>query len=162
MKIIKFNTKLNNSSEKFIPNTPTNLSIDESNLGAHIHNFTRLHTLSISSLEWLPITNIRLNLTKLLKRSSALSLKVASDNTISRVRSRVEHVFGLVEQSPAGSTVRSTQKIRTTFNILLASAVWNICKLGQLDPSRIAVPRNFHSENLKRRSRGMSQRYACP
>lgn len=55
-----------------------------------------------------------------------------SNKTISRIRSRIEHVFGFIEESLGGSIVRSVGRIRATFNIFLTSLVYNICRLGQL------------------------------
>lgn len=50
----------------------------------------------------------------------------------SKVRSRVEHVFGFMEQSMNGLFVRTVGIIRAKANIALTSLVYNICRFCQI------------------------------
>lgn len=67
------------------------------------------------------------------KKGAPLTAKQKKSNKqISTIRSRIEHVFGFIEESLGGSIVRSIGMVRTKFNITLTSLVYNICRLGQL------------------------------
>ena len=67
------------------------------------------------------------------KKGAPLTAKQKKSNKqISTIRSRIEHVFGFIEESLGGSIVRSIGMVRATFNITLTSLVYNICRLGQL------------------------------
>lgn len=50
----------------------------------------------------------------------------------SKVRSRVEHVFGFMEQSMNGLFVRTVGIIRAKANVALTSLVYNICRFCQI------------------------------
>ena len=67
------------------------------------------------------------------KKGTPLTAKQKKSNKqISTIRSRIECVFGFIEESLGGSVVRSIGMIRAKFNITLTSLVYNICRLGQL------------------------------
>lgn len=67
------------------------------------------------------------------KKGAPLTAKQKKSNKqISTIRSRIEHVFGFIEESLGGSIVRSIGMVRAKFNITLTSLVYNICRLGQL------------------------------
>ena len=67
------------------------------------------------------------------KKGAPLTAKQKKSNKqISTIRSRIEHVFGFIEESLGGSIVRSIWMVRAKFNITLTSLVYNICRLGQL------------------------------
>lgn len=55
-----------------------------------------------------------------------------SNKELSKVRSRIEHVFGFIEKSLGGSIVRSVGMVRAKFNIALTALVYNMCRLEQL------------------------------
>lgn len=50
----------------------------------------------------------------------------------SRVRSRVEHVFGFMEQTMGGLIFRGVGLIRAKANIALTNLVYNMCRLVQI------------------------------
>lgn len=50
----------------------------------------------------------------------------------SKVRSRVEHVFGFMEQSMHGLFVRTVGIVRAKANVALTSLVYNICRFCQI------------------------------
>ena len=55
-----------------------------------------------------------------------------SNRLKSKVRSRVEHVFGFMEQSMKGLIFRGVGMVRATFNIGLTNLVYNIFRYAQL------------------------------
>ena len=50
----------------------------------------------------------------------------------SKVRSRVEHVFGFMEQTMGGLIFRGVGLIRAKANIALTNLVYNMCRLVQI------------------------------
>ena len=60
----------------------------------------------------------------------------------SKVRSRVEHVFGFMEQTMGGLVFRGVGMVRAKANIALTNLVYNICRLVQIkkyQPNLIAI-----------------------
>ena len=60
----------------------------------------------------------------------------------SKVRSRVEHVFGFMEQTMGGLVFRGVGMIRAKANIALTNLVYNMCRLVQIkkyQPNLIAI-----------------------
>ena len=57
----------------------------------------------------------------------------------SKVRCRIEHVFGFMTGSMHGITVRSIGKKRADFNIGLTNLVYNLCRYTILDRSQLTV-----------------------
>lgn len=62
-----------------------------------------------------------------------------SNRAKSKVRCRVEHVFGFMTSSMKGITVRSIGKKRADFNIGLMNLVYNICRYSFLERQRCTV-----------------------
>lgn len=56
----------------------------------------------------------------------------ASNRAKSKIRCRVEHVFGFMEQSMRGLLVRSVGIARAKANTALTCLVYNICRYGQI------------------------------
>jgi IS5 family transposase len=50
----------------------------------------------------------------------------------SRMRSRVEHVFGFMENSMNGMRLRTVGKLRTAFGVGMMNLVYNLCRYEQL------------------------------
>ncbi len=50
----------------------------------------------------------------------------------SKVRSRVEYVFGFMEQTMGGLIFRGVEMIRAKANIALTNLVYNMCRLMQI------------------------------
>ena len=50
----------------------------------------------------------------------------------SKVRSRVEHVFGFMEQTMGGLVFRGVGMVRAKANIALTNLVYNMCRLVQI------------------------------
>ena len=50
----------------------------------------------------------------------------------SKVRSRVEHVFGFMEQTMGGLVFRRVGMIRAKANIAMTNLVYNMCRLVQI------------------------------
>ena len=50
----------------------------------------------------------------------------------SKVRSRVEHVFGFMEQTMGGLIFRGVGMMRAKANIALTNLVYNMCRLVQI------------------------------
>ena len=59
----------------------------------------------------------------------------ASNNAKSKVRCRVEHIFGFMTQSMHGITVRSIGIKRAEFNIGLSNLIYNLCRYEYLHRS---------------------------
>lgn len=60
-------------------------------------------------------------------RSKDLSAEQKAENTaIAKIRCRVEHVFGYIEQSMRGFIVRSVGKVRAKANIFLTGLIYNL------------------------------------
>ena len=60
----------------------------------------------------------------------------------SKVRSRVEHVFGFMEQTMGGLIFRGVGMIRAKANIAMTNLVYNMCRLVQIkkyQPNLIAI-----------------------
>lgn len=60
----------------------------------------------------------------------------------SKVRSRVEHVFGFMEQTMGGLVFRGVGMVRAKANIALTNLVYNMCRLVQIkkyQPNLIAI-----------------------
>ena len=60
----------------------------------------------------------------------------------SKVRSRVEHVFGFMEQTMGGLVFRGVGMVRAKANIALTNLVYNMCRLVQIkkyQPNLIAT-----------------------
>ena len=60
----------------------------------------------------------------------------------SKVRSRVEHVFGFMEQTMGGLVFRGVGMVRAKANIALTNLVYNMCRLVQINkyqPNLIAM-----------------------
>lgn len=55
-----------------------------------------------------------------------------SNKELSHIRSRVEHVFGFIQNTLKGSIVRSVGMVRAKFNILLTALVYNMYRLDQI------------------------------
>lgn len=51
---------------------------------------------------------------------------------LSKMRCRVEHVYGFIENSMGGSTFRGVDHIRTTFNVTMTNLVYNLCRFEQI------------------------------
>ena len=65
-----------------------------------------------------------------------------SNRQKSKVRSRVEHVFGFMEQTMGGLIFRGVGMIRAKANIALTNLVYNMCRLVQIkkyQPNLIAI-----------------------
>lgn len=62
-----------------------------------------------------------------------------SNRIKSKVRCRIEHVFGFMTGSMHGITVRSVGKKRADFNIGLTNLVYNLCRYTVLRRKRLAV-----------------------
>lgn len=62
-----------------------------------------------------------------------------SNRRKSKVRCRVEHVFGFMTGSMNGITVRSIGKKRADFNIGLTNLVYNLCRYSILERQQLAV-----------------------
>lgn len=56
----------------------------------------------------------------------------AGNREKSKIRSRVEHVFGFMEQSMNGLSVRTVGIVRAKANVALTSLVYNICRFCQI------------------------------
>lgn len=56
----------------------------------------------------------------------------ANNKEKSKVRSRVEHIFGFVENSMHGSFIRTIGKVRATAKIGIMNLTYNICRCSQL------------------------------
>ena len=56
-----------------------------------------------------------------------------SNRQKSKVRSRVEHVFGFMEQTMGGLIFRGVGMIRAKANIALTNLVYNMCRLVQIN-----------------------------
>ena len=54
------------------------------------------------------------------------------NRSISRIRCRVEHVFGFIETTMKGSTFRGVGKKRAKTNVMLTNLVYNICRFEQI------------------------------
>lgn len=50
----------------------------------------------------------------------------------SRIRSRIEHVFGFMENSMNGMRLRTKGKLRTNFGVGMMNLVYNLCRYEQL------------------------------
>ena len=61
----------------------------------------------------------------------------ANNKEKSKVRVRIEHIFGFMTMSMHGITLRSIGKQRADFNIGFSNLVYNICRTEIL--SRVAV-----------------------
>lgn len=61
----------------------------------------------------------------------------ATNKEKSKVRVRIEHIFGFMTMSMHGITLRSIGKQRADFNIGFSNLVYNICRTEIL--SRVAV-----------------------
>lgn len=57
----------------------------------------------------------------------------------SKVRCRIEHVFGFITVSMHGITVRSIGKERASFNIGLTNLVYNLCRYSILQRKQLAM-----------------------
>ena len=55
-----------------------------------------------------------------------------SNRKKSKVRSRVEHVFGFIEQSMRGLIFRGVGLVRAKANIALTNLVYNMCRYSQI------------------------------
>lgn len=62
-----------------------------------------------------------------------------SNRIKSKVRCRIEHVFGFMTGSMHGITVRSIGKKRADFNIGLTNLVYNLCRYSVLERNRVSV-----------------------
>ena len=65
-----------------------------------------------------------------------------SNRQKSKVRSRVEHVFGFMEQTMGGLFFRGVGMMRAKANIALTNLVYNMCRLVQIEkyqPNLIAI-----------------------
>ena len=65
-----------------------------------------------------------------------------SNRQKSKVRSRVEHVFGFMEQTMGGLIFRGVGMIRAKANIAMTNLVYNMCRLVQIkkyQPNLIAI-----------------------
>ncbi|MET3558620.1 IS5 family transposase [Streptococcus rupicaprae] len=51
---------------------------------------------------------------------------------ISKIRCRVEHVFGFIKNSMKGSLVRGIGSARANTNVMLANLVYNFCQYEQI------------------------------
>lgn len=56
---------------------------------------------------------------------------------ITKVRCRVEHVFGFIETSMKGSTCRAIGKTRAKTNVTLTNLLYNICRFEQIKRLRL-------------------------
>lgn len=54
------------------------------------------------------------------------------DYKLSKTRCRVEHVYGVIENSMGGSTFRGVGLIRATFNVAITNLVYNLCRFEQI------------------------------
>lgn len=63
----------------------------------------------------------------------------ASNRVKSKIRCRIEHVFGFMTGSMNGITVRSIGMKRAKFNIGLTNLVYNLCRYSILERQRCAV-----------------------
>jgi IS5 family transposase len=59
-------------------------------------------------------------------------MQIANNKEKSKVRSRVEHLFGFVENSMQGSFIRTIGVIRATAKIGMMNLTYNICRCAQL------------------------------
>ena len=59
-------------------------------------------------------------------------MQIANNKEKSKVRSRVEHIFGFVENSMHGSFVRTIGVVRATAKIGMMNLTYNICRCAQL------------------------------
>ncbi|WP_449459585.1 transposase, partial [Streptococcus suis] len=57
---------------------------------------------------------------------------------ISKVRCRIEHVFGFIETSMKGSIYRAIGKARAKTNVTLTNLLYNICRFEQI--KRLGLP----------------------
>ena len=55
-----------------------------------------------------------------------------SNRKKSKVRCRVEHVFGYMEQSMRGLVFRGVGIVRAKANIAMTNLVYNMCRLAQI------------------------------
>ena len=55
-----------------------------------------------------------------------------SNRKKSSIRSRVEHVFGFMEQTMHGLIFRGVGIVRAKANIAMTNLVYNMCRLGQI------------------------------
>lgn len=62
----------------------------------------------------------------------------ARNKAISKIRCRVEHVFGFIEIKMKGSTCRLIGKARAAFNIGLTNLVYNLCRAEFLCRKRLS------------------------
>ena len=73
-------------------------------------------------------------------RGHPLTEKQKESNRIkSKVRCRIEHVFGYMTGSMHGITVRSIGKTRADFNIGMTNLVYNLCRFTILEKKRLAM-----------------------
>lgn len=73
-------------------------------------------------------------------RGAALTDTQKQSNRMkSKVRCRIEHVFGFMTGSMHGITVRSIGKKRADFNIGLTNLVYNLCRYSILERRQLAV-----------------------
>lgn len=63
----------------------------------------------------------------------------ASNRIKSKVRCRIEHVFGFISGSMNGITVRSIGMERAAFNIGLTNLIYNLCRYSFLERKRLAT-----------------------
>ena len=63
----------------------------------------------------------------------------ANNNAKSKIRCRVEHVFGFMTQSMHGITVRSIGIKRAEFNIGLTNLIYNLCRFEFLHRSVVTA-----------------------
>lgn len=58
--------------------------------------------------------------------------QLSENRRISKVRVRIEHIFGFMEMSMRGLTVRTIGMRRAVFNIGLTNLVYNLCRAAFL------------------------------
>ena len=73
--------------------------------------------------------DLKLQITEKASRHKKLTAEQRKSNRIkSKVRCRVEHVFGFMKTSMKGLAVRSIGLARATFNVGLSNLIYNICR----------------------------------
>ena len=73
------------------------------------------------------------------KRQPLTEEQKANNRIKSKIRCRIEHIFGYMTMSMHGLTVRSIGMARAEFNIGLTNLIYNLCRFEILHRSVVAM-----------------------
>ena len=106
--------------------------LDKSNTGAQVWADSAYRSAEIEAR--LAARGLRSSIHVRAWRNHPLSeAEEAANRTKSKVRARIEHVFGAQENTPGGRLVRTIGIVRARAKIGLANLVYNVCRLVTLE-----------------------------